>query len=194
MVINSDMQIDFGSNEIMANASNGDYDLHFITDQLAFKDYDSKCAKYLVDVIRHIPLVVDSIDVIFADEYLILTTNVINSWMPDYVRRADGSILTVQAIPIESLVQPHDELWRNLIINKQKHQIIVVDRLIKNGHPYAIIYVLQSECKSSPYSRNIQYDITNPQNIQSVGTYLESLMEISIKALKSKPLPRLVVD
>ena len=114
--------------------------------------------------------------------------------MPDYVRRADGSILTVQALPIASIVQPHDELWRNLIISKSKHQIIVVDRLIKNGRHYVIVYVMQSECKSSPYSRNIQYDITNPCNIQSVGTYLESLMEISIKALQSEPSPRFDAD
>jgi hypothetical protein len=101
----------------------------------------------------------------------------------------DGAVLTVQANPVESLVQPHDELWRNLIFNKRQHQITVVDRLVKNGKHYAIVYVLQSECKSSPFTRNIQYDINNPRNIQSVGTQLEALMDISVNALESQATP-----
>ncbi len=114
---------------------------------------------------------------------MILSTNAIKPWKPGYVRRADGAIVTVQAFPVESLVQPKDELWRNLIINKSKHQIIVVDRLIKNGKHYAIVYVLQSESKSSPMARNIQYDITSLHNVQATGTMLEALMKTSVDAL-----------
>ncbi len=183
MVINSDMAVNFGGNDILANASNGDYDLHFITSKEGFNAYDPKCAKYLADVVKQIPLKIDSIEVILADQYLILSTNANSAWEPDYVRRADGAILTVQANPVQSLVQPQDELWRNLIINKSKHQIIVVDRLIKNNRHYAIAYVLQSESKSSPLSRNIQYDITSARNIQSTGTMLEALISKSVDAM-----------
>ena len=51
-VISSDMAVDFGGNDILANASNGDYDLHFITSQEGFNAYDPKCAKYLADVMK----------------------------------------------------------------------------------------------------------------------------------------------
>lgn len=184
-VANRDMTVNFGGDGLLANASDGSYDVNFITSQTGFNAYDTKCAQYLSDVIRHIPLKVNSIDVILADEYLILSTAVDNSWEPDYVRRADGVVLTVEANPVESLVQPHDEMWRNLIVNKPKRQIIVVDRLIKNGKHYAIVYVLQSDGKSSTYTRNIHYDISNPRNIQSIGTLLEGLMETSVNALHS---------
>lgn len=90
--------------------------------------------------------------------------------------------LTVQAHPVESLVQPHDQLWRNLVVNKAKRQITVVDRLVKNGRHYAIVYVLQSESKSSPYAINYQFDITDPRNMQSIGTQLEALMKTSVNA------------
>lgn len=183
MVISSDMAVNFGGNDILANASNGEYDLHFITSQEGFNAYDPKCARYLADVVKHIPMKIDSTQVILADQYLILSTNATRAWEPDYVRRADGAILTVEANPVENLVQPQDELWRNLIVNKPKHQIIVVDRIIKNNKHYAIVYVLQSESKSSPLSRNIQYDITSARNIQSTGTMLEALMHKSIEAL-----------
>ena len=179
------MIVDFGDG-ILANASNGDYDLNFITSQAEFNAYEPRLAKYLTDVVKNIPLNVKSIEAILADEYLILSIEPNNTWGPDYVRRTDGAILTVQANPVPSLVQPQGELWRNLIINKSKHQIIVVDRLIKNDRHYAIVYILQSESKSSPYSRNTQYDITSPRNIQTVGTWLEGLMKTSIKALESK--------
>ncbi|MBR5728280.1 MAG: hypothetical protein IKX39_06485 [Muribaculaceae bacterium] len=182
-VANRDMQVDFGGDGILANASDGGYDLHFITSQAGFNAYDPKCVTYLTDVIKHIPLKIDSIDVIFADQFLILSPSVINAWEPDYVRRADGGILSVQAHPVESLVQPHDQLWRNLVIDKTKRQITVVDRLVKNGRHYAIVYVLQSESKSSPYAINYQFDITNPRNMQSIGTLLEALMKTSVNAL-----------
>ena len=182
-VANRDLQVDFGGDGILANASDGGYDLHFITSLAGFNAYDPKCVSYLTDVIKHIPLKIDSINVIFADQFLILSPSVINAWEPDYVRRADGAILTVQAHPVESLVQPHDQLWRNLVIDKAKRQIIVVDRLVKNGRHYAIVYVLQSESKSSPYAINYQFDITSPRNMQSIGTQLEALMQISVNAL-----------
>ncbi len=51
-VISSDMAVNFGGNDILANASNGDYDLHFITSQEGFNAYDTKCAKYLADVMK----------------------------------------------------------------------------------------------------------------------------------------------
>lgn len=181
-VANRYLQVDFGGDDILANASDGSYDLHFVTSQEGFNAYDSKCTGYLTDVIKHIPLKIDSIDVIFADQFLILSPNVINAWEPDYVRRADGGILTVQAHPVESLVQPHDQLWRNLVVNKAKRQITVVDRLVKNGRHYAIVYVLQSESKSSPYAINYQFDITDPRNMQSIGTQLEALMKTSVNA------------
>lgn len=181
-VANSDISVDFGGDGILANASDGSYDLHFITSQAGFDAYNPRCVSYLTDVIKQIPLKIDSIDVIFADQFLILSPSVINPWEPDYVRRADRGVLTVQAHPVESLVQPHDQLWRNLVIDKAKRQITVVDRLVKNGRHYAIVYVLQSECKSSPYSINYQYDITNPRNMQSIGTALEALMKTSVNA------------
>ena len=182
-VVNGDMQVNFGVNEVIANAGNGSYDLNFITNQAQFNAYDPKYANYFTDVIRQIPLHIDSIDVILADQFMIVTPNVFSTWEPDYVRRSDGAILTVQAIPVETLVQPHDELWRNLIFNNKKQQMIVVDRLIKQGKHYAIVYVLQTDNKSTPFSRNIQYDITSPRNVQTVGELLQSLFNISINAL-----------
>ena len=186
MVISSNLAVNFGGNGILANAGNGEYDLHFITSQEDFDAYDPKCAKYFTDVLKQIPLKIDSVEAILADQYLILSTSATSAWEPDYVRRADGAVLTVQANPVQSLRQPHDELWRNLIINKSKHQIIVVDRLIRNNRHYAIVYVLQSESKSSLLVRNIQFDITCERNIQSTGTMLESLMDKSIDALQNE--------
>ena len=184
-VHNEDITLDFAENGSLANAFNGEYDLNFVTSQLKYNAYDSKCSKYLSDVVKQIPLEIDSINVILADQFLILTIDAANEWEPDYVRQADGMVMTVQAIPVNTLKQPHDELWRNLIINKSKHQIIVVDRLIRNDKHYALVYVLQSNSKGSPFTRTIQYDITNPRNIQSVGTLIDGMMNISVNALES---------
>jgi len=181
---NKELSADFGGNALLTNAGNGEYELNFITSQAQFNAYDIKISKYITDAIKQIPLKIDSIDVVLADQFLILTINPINSWEPDYVRRPDGSLLTVQANPLASFVQPHYELWRNLIIRQNKHQIIVVDRLIKNGTHYALVYILQSDSRTSPYSRVFQFDITNPRNLQSTGTIIDGLMQISVNVLE----------
>ena len=178
---NGEIKVDFG-NDLLANAGDGGYELNFITSQAEFDAYEPKLAKYLIDVVNRIPLKIDSVDVIFTDEFMILSINPKSTWMPDYVRQADGAFLTVEAMPVEGLVQPEDELWRNLIVDKSKRQIIVVDRIVKKGKHYAFVYILQSEGKSSPYARSIHFDITNPRNIQSVGNQLEALMARSLRA------------
>ncbi|MBR5101637.1 MAG: hypothetical protein IK092_00755 [Muribaculaceae bacterium] len=183
----ADMRIDFaGGNRFpLANLSDGDYDLHFITTQADFDNYNTECAKYIKDVVKSIPFTIDSIQLIFADQYLVMSSSMFNQCKPDYVRRADGSWMVVEANPVKSDVQPHNELWRNLIFSNSKHRIVVVDRIIKNGKHYAIAYVLQSEKKGVPCATGFQYDILNRQNIQSIGTYLEYLLGISVDAMKS---------
>lgn len=181
VVENGDMKVDFGD-DLLANAGDGGYDLNFVTSKVEFDVYKPKLSNYLIDVINRIPLKIDSIDVIFTDDFMILSINPVSAWMPDYVHQADGAFLTVEAMPLESLVQPEGDLWRNLITDKSKHQIIIVDRFVKKGKHYAFVYILQSDSKRSPYMRNIHYDIINPRNAQSVGTMLEGLMARTLRA------------
>lgn len=186
-VSNGDMAVDFGNGSAfpIVNAGDGD-ELHFITGQRQFNNYDAACARYLTEVLRSIPLTIDSVEVMFADEFMILSTNPLNQWKPDYVRYADGAVIVTQANEVKSDVQPHDELWRNLLADTKRHRIVAIDRLVKNGHHYAIVYILQSEHKSSPLTRCFSYDITDNHNIQAVGTHLAHLLDITINALHSK--------
>ena len=55
-VANGDLQVDFGGDGILSNASDGGYDLNFVTNQARFNAYDPKCAHYLTDVVKRIPL------------------------------------------------------------------------------------------------------------------------------------------
>lgn len=183
------MAVNFGGKgtSLLSNASNGEYDVHFITNQSDWNRYDPICAKYMKGVLKSIPLKIDSIEVILADQYMILTTDVNNRWKPDMVRRADGVKVAAQANPVESLVQPHDELWRNIVFNDKMQQVIVVDRLIKNGRHYAIVYVLQSEKKGLPWAITFQYDVLDRHNAQFTGSYLDRLLDISIDALENDP-------
>ena len=182
-----DVRIDFAEpGALLANASNGDYELNFVVSQADFDRYDAAWAKYLTDVLRAIPLRIDSIDLILADQYAVLSTNAINAWRPDYVRRADGAWLVAQANPTASSVQPHDELWRILVFDSKKHQIVVVDRMVKRGHHYAIVYVMQSERKGIRHRTRFHYDILDRRNVQAVGTHLEYLLGISVNAMNSR--------
>lgn len=70
------------------------------------------------------------------------------------------------------------------LLDTKRHRIVAIDRLVKNGHHYAIVYVLQSEHKSSPYTRCFSYDIIDRHHIQAVGTNLASLLSISVNALQ----------
>ena len=171
---------------ILANSSNGDYDLNFVVNKEGFDGYSLAYARYLKDIIKSLPLKIDSIEVILADQYLVLSTSAADNLMPDYIRRADGAKFLVQANPIASTVQPDDELWRNLLFDNKKGQILVVDRIIRNGHHYAIVYVLQSEKKDIPHVSPYHYNLLDCRNMQFVGTHLDYLMDISFNAINSK--------
>ena len=175
------IRVDFGGGDPapVTNASNGDYDLNFIVSQSDFDHYP--CATYIKDVLKSLPLRIDSIDVILADQYLILTIDERKSFLPDIIRRADKSRVVEQAMPVESLTQPQDEIWRNVIYNDKKRQILVVDRLIKGGKHMALVYVLQSAKKGLPIANTFHYDILDRRNVQLVGTYMDYLMDISEK-------------
>lgn len=181
------MKIDFsGKNRtIIANASNGDYDLNFIVSKQEFDSYNPAWTKYLKDIVKSIPLKVNAVEFIMADQFLALSIDKISNLAPDYVRRADGAWFVAQANLIENTVQPADEIWRNLLFDKGKRQILVVDRIIRNGKNYAIVYVMQSEKKGIPFATPFHYDILDPHNMQSVGVHLEYLLTISIDAQTS---------
>ncbi len=184
--------VDFSGGDPMplANAGNGSYDLNFISTANSWARYNPQLAAYITDILKTIPIPIDSVELIMADRFIILSTGITAQWSPDYVRRADGAWFVVQANPVESLVQPHDELWRNLLFNNRKRQITVIDRIIKDGHHLAIIYILQSEHKNSHLANCFHYDIIDPRNVQVVGTYLESLLSISVKAQQSNALSK----
>lgn len=114
------IRVDFGGGNPapITNASNGDYDLNFIVSQSDFNHYS--CAAYIKDVLKALPLRIDSIEVILADQYLILTTDATKSFLPDIIRRADKSRVVEQAMPVESLTQPQDEIWRNIVYNDKQ--------------------------------------------------------------------------
>ena len=183
------LAVDFGSKSSSAitNAGNGSFELNLIQSRDDYNRYDPALARYMADVVKQIPLRIDSIELILADQYLILATNPINRWLPDYIRRTDGSQMVVEANPVDSDIQPHDELWRNFIFNNKKHQLTVVDRFVKHGKHFAIVYVVQSAKKGIPLKHTFNFNVCNRQNIQFVGTYLEALLQISIDAMQSKP-------
>ena len=178
------MSVNFGGDNIapLSNMSDGDYNLHFIASDEAFARYSPECRKFVTDVLKKIPLQFESVELMLADQFIVLTPAVANAWMPDMVLQADGASYVVEANPVAGAVQPHDQLWRNVITDKRSKRITVVDRFVKDGHHYVIVYVLQSQTSKLPFVTAAHFDVTNPCNVQAVGTWLESLMHISEKA------------
>lgn len=176
-VINKDAKIFMdcsflGESDSIMNANNGSKELNFIASQESFNQYDSKCVKMVKNVLKDIPLTIDSIEVIFADQFIVLDINQANLWRPDCYRKADGSEWVEQAWPVSSLKMPDDQMWRNLIFNSKEHRLITVDRFVKQGRHMAIVQIFQSESKNAPWV-NWGYDITDKRNIQQVGSNLE---------------------
>lgn len=186
------MAIDFGGGNTfpITNASDGEYELNFISSPEQFAHYDIVCQNYISSAIRQIPLLIDSIEFVLADRYITFTPNVTKGWMPDLVRQADGSEWVVEANPRSSTIQPHDEIWRNYIFDNHRHRIIVVDRLVKNGRHIGIAYILQSEDKHVPFTSTYHYDVTHRRNIQPVGEAMRALLDITIAASQSHFTPR----
>ena len=184
------LTVNFGGDSPMplSNAFDGLYDLHFITTQAEFERYDPACARYMSDIVKSLPLSIDSINVALAEQFLIVTPSVVNHWKPDLIRRTDGTQFVAKTIPRDSNVQPHDELWRNLVFNDRKGQLIVVDRLIKDGHHYAIVYVLQSTNKHLPMAITYNYDVLDRHNTQHIGAALDHLIDISVAAWGRQPI------
>ena len=182
-----DLTINFGGKDVfpITNMSDGGYDLNFITGDAQFQAYDPRCKEHIASAIRQIPLNIDSLEFVLADQFIVFTPRVANSWMPDLVRQADGTELVVEANPRTSTVQPHDEIWRNFIFDGKRHRILVIDRLVKNGKHIGIVYLMQSEDKKVPFSSTIHYDVTAPRNVQPVGEHMRALFDITIDAALS---------
>lgn len=190
------MAINFGGETVfpISNASDGDYDLNFITSASQFAVYDSFCREYITSALKRIPVGIDSIEFVLADRYIVLSPAIADSWMPDFIRRGDGAEIVVEANPISSTVQPHDEIWRNFLFDDHLRRVIIVDRLVKNGRHHAIVYILQSENKRVPFTTAIHFDITSRRNIQFAGEMMRALFDISIKARDSKVRPHSYSD
>lgn len=184
--------INFGGESVfpISNMSNGEYDLHFITNEEQFQAYDPYCRDYIASAISKIPLTIDSLQLVLADQFIVFTPNLYSRWMPDLVRQSDGVELVVEANPRDGAIQPHDEIWRNFIFDSKRHRILVVDRLVKNGKHLGIVYIMQGEDKHVPFSGNFHYDITARRNIQSVGEHMRALLDITIDASNSTVPPR----
>ena len=165
------MAINFGGESVfpITNMSDGEYDLHFITNEEQFQAYDPYCRDYITSAISKIPLAIDSMQ---------------------FVRQSDGVELVVEANPRAGSIQPHDEIWRNFIFDGQRHRILVVDRLVKNGKHLGIVYIMQGEDNHVPFSGNFHYDITARRNIQPVGEHMRALLDITIDASNSTVPPR----
>ena len=166
-----------------SNANEGSADLHFIDSQDSFDRYDPAYAHYVKKVLKSIPLKFDAIDVIFRDNFIVLTPAVENEWRPDQYRCSDGAVYVEQAWPLESLVQPHDQVWRNFIFNKKEHRLVTVDRFVKGGRHFAIVQIYQHAHKKAPWS-NCMADYTDERNIQLVGTTLEHWFDRWVDAWK----------
>jgi len=144
----------------------------FVDSEASFAQYDPALAGYIKDVLKSIPLKIDAIDVIFGDNFIVLTPSVDNQWRPDCYRNPDGATYVEQAWPVSSLVQPHDQVWRNFILNEKGKRLITVDRFVKQGRHFAIVQIYQSENKKIPWSNSI-VDVTSKRNIQNVGMNLD---------------------
>lgn len=177
----SKLKLDYSHNDTFTNADSES--LNLITSEAAFGQYEPAKAKYMKDALKSIPLKTDSIEVILTDDIIVLTPSIQAQWRPDYIVQADGSIWVEQAWPVSSLVQPHDQLWRNLIINKKKKQIITVDRFVKQGRHFAVVQIYQSEHRKAPWA-NGTMDYTDSRNIQHVGSMLRDACDCLTRAWK----------
>ncbi|MBR1883053.1 MAG: tetratricopeptide repeat protein [Muribaculaceae bacterium] len=183
-----DMAINFGgeNSSLLTNMSDGDYELHFITGTEQFDaEYNDFCKNYITSAIKQIPLKIDSMEFVLADQYIVFTPSIANWWAPDLARLDDGTELVAEANPRPSDVQPHNEIWRNFVFDNKRHRILVVDRLVKDGKHLAIAYIVQSEDKHVPFSSILHYDVTLRRNIQPAGEYMRGLLDITIAASHS---------
>lgn len=182
------MTINFGGTNPfpMTNLSNGEYALNYIVNDAQFQAYDSNCKKYIASAIHKLPFNVDSLELVLADQYVVFVSAASTKWMPDYVRQADGSELVVEAQPRRYAKQPEDEIWRNVITDNKQHRILVVDRIVKNGTPLGIMYIIQGANKKLPFSNTFHYDVTSPRNIQPVGEHMRFLLDITQAAHQSQ--------
>jgi len=183
-----DIAVNFGGNSTLpiTNSSNSEYELNFINSSKSFSDYNPFCKKYINSAINKIPLAIDSVEFILADRFMVLTASAAGTWTPDLIRKADESQIVVEANPLDSHVQPNDEIWRNVLFDNKMRRIIVVDRIVKNNRHLAIVYIMQSEKKGLPFTSTFQYDITSKRNTQPVGECMSALLNISIDAINSK--------
>ena len=133
------------------------------------------------EIRRDIPFQLDSLKSINND-YWSFVSNSIITVEPDYEIRDEGSLSVYHTFFDEpKQVQQSNIVWRNLFVNKRKHRIICVDRVLKDDKTKGIIYVLQSRNKSYPSCGHYNWDVTRLEHLELVGSILEDMKDLTLK-------------
>ena len=145
------------------------------------------------EIRRDIPFQLDSLKSINNDCWSFVSNSIITV-EPDYEIRDEGSLSVYHTFFDEpKQVQQSNIVWRNLFVNKRKHRIICVDRVLKDDKTKGIIYVLQSRNKSYASCGHYNWDVTRLEHLELVGSILEDMKDLTLKRLNlSCNAPKLV--
>ena len=145
------------------------------------------------EIRRDIPFQLDSLKSINNDCWSFVSNSIITV-EPDYEIRDEGSLSVYHTFFDEpKQVQQSNIVWRNLFVNKRKHRIICVDRVLKDDKTKGIIYVLQSRNKSYASCGHYNWDVTRLEHLELVGSILEDMKNSTLKRLNlSCNAPKLV--
>ncbi len=145
------------------------------------------------EIRRDIPFQLDSLKSINNDCWSFVSNSIITV-EPDYEIRDEGSLSVYHTFFDEpKQVQQSNIVWRNLFVNKRKHRIICVDRVLKDDKTKGIIYVLQSRNKSYASCGHYNWDVTRLEHLELVGSILEGMKDLTLKRFNlSCNAPKLV--
>ncbi len=79
--------------------------------------------------------------------------------------------------------QPHNIIWRNIVISKPNRRVLCIDRLIKDGKSLGYLYVIQGEDDRFP--QGCHWDVTDHRLMLSVANILENITDLSVEMLNS---------
>lgn len=107
---------------------------------------------------------------------------------PDMIINGDGDTHVCRLLVKEKTpAQTEGQVWRNVVVSGRNQRVICIDRYLRQGKTDGYVYVFQSQTDRFPTFGTYQWDVSDPHNIETMGTLLSDLDALAVKRLKAEP-------
>lgn len=157
----------------------GGYELNLVSGNGFNRQYEAY--NMVSDCLKELPFRQKNVEFVYADKCIVLWIgHDYREWAPDYTFGVgEEKYVEDKNAWNKSVALGRNMCWRNLLVSKKKHRILCVDRVVIDGRPAAIVYIMQADVRGLSLPTLFHWDITRPELLPNTGYVLDSYADVT---------------